>query len=295
MVAYSIPLYLPTLIGIPLGQLYYSILARSSSNWELGNLGVAGNVMAPINSVGGAILASLLSSLPMLSSDREGMLRVVERSLIYTSLIMPALAGWVIVVSEPLITIFYGPSYSLSPLYVTVMALGVMLAPLGSYVWGSYLASIGRTDEIFKAQVIGAILGPPIYIALILSAGVIGYLAAGIIVSAITTTYMLRVATSLGVKANLRDSFRMMTPTILALTASTPTLVAIESSLARWLLAPAVYTATLAIVTPVIVGPETLNSIASTMRKAGFIGALIATMINLDVRVAEKIWGMGRA
>ncbi|MEM4698668.1 MAG: oligosaccharide flippase family protein, partial [Acidilobaceae archaeon] len=34
---YGIPLHLPVVISIPLGQLYYSIMVRVSSDWEIGN------------------------------------------------------------------------------------------------------------------------------------------------------------------------------------------------------------------------------------------------------------------
>lgn len=291
MVRYSIPLHLPAIIGVPLGQFYYSILARVSSNWDLGNLGVAGNVMAPVNSIGGAILASLLSSLPLLIGDKAGLVKAVERAVVYTALVMPALAGGVIVVAEPLITMLYGPSYSLAPLYTSIMALTVMIAPLGSYVWSSYLASLGKTTDILKAQLLGAIVGVPVYVALTLTAGVVGYLASNIIVSVITTLYMLKVAVGTGVNVNLGESLRMAAPTVIALTATIPVLYTIEPAMLRWILAPVVYTATLALVTPVIVGFETLNEMTLTLRKAGFVGALMATVINIDVRVAERIWG----
>jgi hypothetical protein len=34
-----------------------------------------------------------------------------------------------------------------------------------------------------------------------------------------------------------------------------------------------------------------LSEMAVTLRRAGFIGSLIALAINIDVRVAERIWG----
>ena len=291
MLAYSTPLYLPGLLGIPLGQLYYSILARVASNWDLGNLGVAGNLMTVIGSVGGAISTSLLSSFPLLLGDRDGLSRAVEKSIVYTALIMPAMAGGVIVLAEPILLTLYGHSYSMSPLYASLTALGVMLAPLGSYVWGAYMASIGRTDVLLKAGILGALTGIPIYITLTLTTGVIGYIIASILDSLIVTTYLLTVASNNGVHVDLRTTFKMITPTIIALTTATPALLIPEDPLVRWILAPLTYTLTLAIVTPVIAGSEVLSEIAMALGRAGFIGSLIALAISIDVRVAERIWG----
>jgi hypothetical protein len=83
----------------------------------------------------------------------------------------------------------------------------------------------------------------------------------------------------------------MITPTIIALTTATPALLIPEDPLVRWILAPLTYILTLAIVTPVIAGSEMLSEIATALGRAGFIGSLIALAINIDVRVAEKIWG----
>jgi O-antigen/teichoic acid export membrane protein len=292
ILAYSTPLYIPSLLGLPLGQLYYSILARVATNWDLGNLGVAGNLMTVIGSIGGAISTSLLSSFPLLLGDRDGLSRAVEKSIAYTALIMPAMAGGVIVLAEPLLLTLYGHSYGKAPLYASLTALGVMLAPLGSYVWGAYMASIGRTDVLLKAGILGALTGIPIYVSLTLTMGVVGYIVAGILDSLIVTTYLLTVALNQGVRVDLKSTFRMITPTVIALTTATPALLIPEDPLVRWVLAPLTYTLTLAIVTPVITGSEMLSEMAVTLRRAGFIGSLIALAINIDVKVAGKIWGL---
>ena len=293
ILAYSIPLYLPGLLGIPLAQLYYSILVRVSSNWELGNLGVAGNLMTVIGSIGGAISTSLLSSLPLLVGDKDGLSRALEKSILYTALIMPAIAGGVIVLSEPLLLTFYGHSYHIAPLYASIMALSVMLAPLGFYVWGPYMASIGKTTVILKSEFLKAVIGTPLYITLTLALGVIGYLVASIMASAITTIYILRVALGTEVYVDLKSAFKMMTPTVIALTTTTPLLLTLDNILLKWTLSPLTYGTILALVTPVIVGSEMLMEMTSVLRKVGFIGSFIALAINIDIMIAEKIWGVG--
>jgi O-antigen/teichoic acid export membrane protein len=248
--------------------------------------------MTVIGSIGGAISTSLLSSFPLLLGDRDGLSRAVEKSIAYTALIMPAMAGGVIVLAEPLLLTLYGHSYGKAPLYASLTALGVMLAPLGSYVWGAYMASIGRTDVLLKAGILGALTGIPIYVSLTLTMGVVGYIVAGILDSLIVTTYLLTVALNQGVRVDLKSTFRMITPTVIALTTATPALLIPEDPLVRWILAPLIYTLTLAIVTPVITGSEMLSEMAVTLRRAGFIGSLIALAINIDVKVAGKIWGL---
>jgi hypothetical protein len=153
------------------------------------------------------------------------------------------------------------------------------------------MASIGRTDVLLKAGILGALTGIPIYITLTLTTGVIGYIIASILDSLIVTTYLLTAASNNGVHVDLRTTFKMITPTIIALTTATPALLIPEDPLVRWILAPLTYTLTLAIVTPVIAGSEVLSEIAMALGRAGFIGSLIALAISIDVRVAERIWG----
>ncbi|MFN4046128.1 MAG: oligosaccharide flippase family protein [Acidilobaceae archaeon] len=294
LLSYSLPLYLPALIGIPLGQLYYMLMVRVSTNWEIGNLGVANNIMTPVGAVGGAITLTLISSLPTILSRPQDLRDATREGALYTSLIMPALAGGVIVVSQPLIITLYGSEYSMSPVYASITALGIFLAPLGSYVIGPYMASIGATRTLMRIEVLGALISLPTYIILILNMGIIGYIIAGLITSLFKAIYALRIMGEMGVPIDVRENIKMVAPTIIALTTATPFILAPLDIMLKWILAPTIYAGTLALLTPLLVGEEKLALIARRFSKAGILGILIAHLINIDIRIATKIWGLRR-
>ncbi|MDM7275599.1 MAG: oligosaccharide flippase family protein [Thermoprotei archaeon] len=292
LLSYSLPLYFPTLIAIPLSQLYYMLMVRVSSNWEIGNLGVANNIMAPLGAVGGAITASLISSLPMILSSPQDLRVAAREGALYTSLIMPALAGGVIVVSQPLIIILYGGEYSMSPVYTSIMALGIFLAPLGSYIIGPYMASIGATRTLMRVEILGAIVSLPTYVILVLNMGVMGYIVAGLVTGLVKIVYALKIMGDMGVPVGVRENIKMIAPTVIALTTATPLILAPINIIFKWTLTPMVYAGTLALLIPLLVGEERLAMIARTLSKAGILGILIAFFINMDIKVAAKIWGL---
>jgi len=288
---YGIPLHLPVVISIPLGQLYYSIMVRVSSDWEIGNLSVAQNFLAPLNAIGGAIGMSLLSILPSLTSSNE-MSIATSKVIRITSLIMPALACSIIIVSEPLILTLYGPNYTMSPLYTSLLVLVFLYAPLGSLVWGSYFPSIGRTDISLRISLVGTAIGIPVYVTLTILAGVIGYIVSGLLVGLVQSIYALSIARSLGTRVDLKSNTVMLASSILALTSALPIILIVNNLILEFIIAATVYTIVLALTTPIIAGEDTLKEISQAIIKTKLIGPITASLLNVDIKIAMKIWGL---
>ncbi|MCS7107118.1 MAG: oligosaccharide flippase family protein [Acidilobaceae archaeon] len=284
--AYSIPLYLPSLIGAPLGQIYYAFMASVSSNEEVGNLSVAYNFLAPLNALGGALSASVLSVLPSLASqERE---RAVRNVLRLTSLLLPSLSLGLVLLSEPAVKLLYGEKYQLAPLFLSAYLLGYLLTPLGSLLWHSYFASIGKSTVILRASIVQNLIGAPLYLGLTYSAGALGFVVAGILSGALSTLYMLRAA---DISAGIEDNLRAMSPSLLSFTASMPFLFLLDGPLS-WALAASFYALVLSLTVPVLVGEGALRGLDRALSRIWLIGPFLSLLTSVDIWIASKVWGL---
>jgi O-antigen/teichoic acid export membrane protein len=89
---YSIPLYIPGLIGIPLGQLYNILRAIYVTNVEIGNYQVANNLLAPISIAVGSISTALFTTLPQLINEEYKFKEAIDRAFRYIALIVAPIA-----------------------------------------------------------------------------------------------------------------------------------------------------------------------------------------------------------
>lgn len=281
--SFSIPLHLPTVVGWGTHYLLYGLAARVSSDAELGNYGVALAVMMPVNYTLGSIASALLSVLPSLSEDERR--RTILRVMAITSFFAPAASLAVGFGSELIVTLLYGEGYSLSPLYLILLSLTYLLAPLGSLVWSPYFSSIGRSDVVLKASVAQALLGSPLQAALIVTYGLPGHIVGGILSSMVGNLYMLSVARrELGI--SYAPPLRALTPTALAAIASLPFLLGDYPIV----IAPALYAAILLLTSPLL-AEEELAGTARAMRSVRLLSPL-SELIELEMRAIETVWGV---
>ncbi|MEN3000043.1 MAG: oligosaccharide flippase family protein [Acidilobaceae archaeon] len=287
LLLYSVPLYLPYLISAPLVQLYYSFMVSVSSNEEVGNLSVAYNFLAPLNALGSALSASVLSVLPSLAT-REELERIVRNALKLTSLLLPSLSLGLVLLSQPLVALLYGERYQLAPLLLSVYMVGYLLAPLGSLLWQPYFASLGRGTVVLKAYLIQYVLAAPLYLGLTYAAGVLGYVAAGILASALSTLYMLR---SVEISLRMRDNLRAMSPPLLSFTTSLPLPLLLQGP-AGWVLAASLYALVLSLTVPVLAGEDLMRGLNRTFARIGVLGPFLSLLASLDLLIASKVWGI---
>jgi len=98
---FSLPLYIPTILGLPLDQVVSIFLAKYATNAELGNYSVASNLSVPLGIVGGAMATSIYSTLPPLANREDKMREVARKSVIYTSIVVIPIAMGLAVFSKP--------------------------------------------------------------------------------------------------------------------------------------------------------------------------------------------------
>lgn len=282
VLSYSLPLHLPTIIWWGSNNLLYALAARVSSEAELGNYSVALALMMPVNYALGSIASALLSVLPSL--DEEERKRTVVRIISTTSFFAPAMSLSMGFASEFLIAVLYGRGYELSHIYVILLSLTYLLAPLGSLVWTSYFSSIGRSGVVLRASVAQALLGSPIQATLIIAYGLPGHIIGGIVSSMIASLYMLRIALT-DQKISLTLPLRALAPTVLAAVASLPFFLGDYPPV----LAPAVFLAILSLTAPLL-AEEELAGTARALRSVRMLSPL-SELVEVEARAAETLWG----
>ena len=146
MFSYSLPLYVPILLGAPIGQYFNMLIAWFATNEEIGNLRVAQNLLTPLSVVGAGVSTALFSSFPLLLNEDYKLKDAFRKATFYTSIIIPSISLAIAVFSTHLTLLIYGHAYTLAPTYLCLLALGGLLAPLGSYVIEPYPNSV-RGDE----------------------------------------------------------------------------------------------------------------------------------------------------
>ncbi|MCX8195926.1 MAG: oligosaccharide flippase family protein [Acidilobaceae archaeon] len=287
ILAYSLPLYLPSLIAWPLGQVYYGLMVRVSSNEEVGNLSVAYNFLAPINALAASVSLGLFATIPSIT-DRQQVEALIGKAMRTASFLLPAVSLGVALASQPLVYLLYGESYSLASLFLAAYMAGSLLSPLGSPLWSTYYAAVGRSDVVLKASLVQHVVSAPITVALILWGGALGYIVAGHLSGFVSTIYMLL---SSDIKVGLRANALSLSPSLLSFTASLPFLLAFERP-ASWVVPSVVYVALLALTAPLLAGEEVVESAGRHISRLRFLGPLFSQLVSLDIKVAQKVWGI---
>jgi O-antigen/teichoic acid export membrane protein len=193
IIKFSLPLYIPTLLGLPLNQIVNIFLARYATNIELGNYSVASNLLVPLGIVGDSMATSIYSTLPLLVDRGDKLREVVYKSVTYTSIIILPMAMGLIVFSKPLVYLIYSAQYSLAPVYLSLSAFTGLTVVLGSYVIGPYLKSIGETVKIMKISFVNCFIYIPLALLLIPTYRVVGLIVSGVIAGFFSTLYGLYV------------------------------------------------------------------------------------------------------
>ena len=192
LLIYSIPLYLPLLLGIPLRNIVQIVLANYATNTQLGWYSVALNLVIPLNVIGVSLITSMFSTLPMLLDNREKMNRVVVKATLYTSIITLPLAFGLIAFSRPIIYMVYGEEYLPASIYLSILATHGLLAPLGLYILRPYFNSVGATKNSFKMSIVRLSFYLPLGILAIIYTGITGFLVVHVVSDLFSALYGLR-------------------------------------------------------------------------------------------------------
>jgi O-antigen/teichoic acid export membrane protein len=289
IVKFSLPLYMPVVLGLPLNQVISIFLARHATNVELGNYSIASNLLIPLNITGGAMATSIYSTLPLLLGKEDKLREVIYKSTIYTSIVVLPIAMGLIVFSKPLVYIIYGPQYSLAPAYLSLLALTGLTAVLGSYVIEPYLKSVGETTKVMKISLVNYLVYVSLVLLLIPAYKVIGLIVASVIAGFFSTLYGLYIIRKdFGLEIVSRRSIVILGALSLpAITTWLTNFLPLSSIIIKYILGAIVYLFALILILSITIQRHELLELVEMSRNAKLL-SLIVPKILLTILVLSN-------
>ena len=201
---YGFPIYLSTLAAGFVLPVINTVLALTVSNSQIGGYSAANT----FNTLIALFTYPITTALFPLFSQRVDPLGDLgypyQTAVRYTALLVTPVACFIIAFSAPLITAFYGPSYSFGAVYVALFATTGLLAGAGSLAWTGLLNGIGRTRDALWTTAAGSAVSVASGVALVLALGVAGAIVGQVLgggVSLAVGTWVVR--KRLGTELNL--------------------------------------------------------------------------------------------
>jgi O-antigen/teichoic acid export membrane protein len=281
---YSIPLYIPRLLGIPIGQFYNILMAIYVTNTEMGNYQIAGNLLTPISLITGSLSTVLFTTLPQLVNEDYKFRDALNRAARYTAIIISPIAIALALFSKQAVYIVYGPQYGLAPLYLSIMAVSNLLAPFG--VVPMYLNIIGATRTTMALNIVSMLIGLPITWALLVHYGMLGAVIASLINGVLGTVISLIVVRRMyGIVIDVMQVVKYWAPSLIA---GALTYIVMRMMSNMWLalgVGSVIYLASLIVLTALMTNMEDLKNIADISRGINYIGPLVSRALNYLVKI----------
>jgi len=289
---YSIPLYIPGLLGIPIGQFYNILMAIYVTNAEMGNYQIAGNLLMPISLITGSLSTVLFTTLPQLVNEDYKFRDALNRAARYTAIIISPIAIALALFSKQAVYIVYGPQYGLAPLYLSIMAISNLLAPFG--VVPMYLNIIGATRTTMALNIVSMLIGLPITWTLLVHYGMLGAVIASLINGVLGTAISLIVARRMySIVIDIMQVVKYWAPSLIAGALTYPAMRIMSNMWLALGVGSVIYLASLIITNSLMIDVEDLKNLADISRGINYIGSLINHVINYIIMI--KILFLGNS
>jgi O-antigen/teichoic acid export membrane protein len=289
VLGYSLPLYVPGLIGIPLSQFYNILRAVYVTDVEVGNFQIASNLLTPIGIVAGSLSTALFTTLPQLINKDYEFRDAVNKAARYTAMVIAPITIALALFSQQVVYVVYGSQYDLAPLYLSIMAFSGLLAPFG--VVTMYLNIVGATKVTMMLNIIGMAMGLPITWALLVHYGMLGAVVASLISSALSTVVsLIFVEKRYDVSVEVSRVVKYWSPSLVA---SAPAYMAMRAIGDLWLslgVGLAMYLASLVALLAVMTSAEDLLDLADISGGVKYVGPLISRALSVVVKVKAALW-----
>jgi O-antigen/teichoic acid export membrane protein len=179
MLNYGYPLGLSQILFGFLPQFYLFLIAIYCSDLTIGNYQIATKFIVLITFLTTTINATLFPAFSKLDSRKAiEKLKVVFRSSTkYVALLTFPLIAGIVVLSEPLILLFFGESYGLAPTFLSLTVIVNMVGGFGYTTLFPLLMGQGLTRKVLKIYLVELSIGIPSGLVLIPQFGVMGLIA----------------------------------------------------------------------------------------------------------------------
>jgi O-antigen/teichoic acid export membrane protein len=178
MFDYGFPLSIASIIGTFQAQFYNFILPIFVATSLIGNYGTANLFVVLIGFFATPVSTMLFPAFSKLDpqKDHETLGNVFQFSVKYASLLVVPVAGMVMVLAKPGISILF-PKFSSAPLFLSLLAVSYFYAVFGTLSVGNLINSQGQTKFSLKLSLLTFSIGFPMSIVLIYRFGIIGLIA----------------------------------------------------------------------------------------------------------------------
>jgi O-antigen/teichoic acid export membrane protein len=184
IVGYSFPIYLSALLIQSVSQLQGVILSMYVSDADIGNFRASSNFITLLSLLIGPIATALFPAFSKLESDNNELKRFFAITIKYVTLIVVPASTAIIIFSEQLNLIIYGPKYVSAPTYLMLQAPIFLLAGLGYQVLNSLFNGANETKTTLKmcsiTFLIFILLSPPLTMQLSVPGLIIALLASNL-------------------------------------------------------------------------------------------------------------------
>jgi O-antigen/teichoic acid export membrane protein len=174
LIRYGLPIYMSSLIGGGLNQIYSSLMVLYIINTQIGNYSAAGYFAVAVGFVTGPISIAIFPLFSMLSKGDENLGRAYRSAVKYSSLFALPIAGALIGLSSPLIGIIFGDRFPLAAFYLQFYMLSYVYIGLGSVATRNLLNGQRETRINLRCALINLFTGSPLALYLIPNFGIIG-------------------------------------------------------------------------------------------------------------------------
>lgn len=234
LIRFGLPLYLSGLLSVVLQRFQYVMLARIATNAELGNMQAANQFISLITltiAPFSITLFPVFSGLEVRGAWKE-MNKLLNNVLKYMCIFTVQVALMIGAFSHDVVRFIYGRLYVTAPLYLTLMSVGYVYAPL-TVTLTALLSGLGKTKDLLHSSVIQLLTMVPASYFLISIAGPEGYAIALSLTGLPALMYILLVSRKLGVIVSWRPLIKIYMISLSSILIAIPAHYLIENYVIR--------------------------------------------------------------
>ena len=293
MLSYSLPLYFSTLINSMIMQYNNIVQSWFASNFQIGNFKVATNFLSLLTVLTTPISLTLFPAFSKfnIDKDKNELIEFLKYSIKYTSMILMPATIFVMFLSRELVSIIYGSSYTLSPLYLTMYGVGYLYISI-LIVLSSFLNGVGKTKTILWGNILGIIMTIPLTYILGYLYNIIGIIISILIVNlSICIYYAHIVKTKYGMEIDFKTILKIFST---ALVSAIPIIFIknyISNTILTLILCGAIYLSIYLTMIPIakIVDKKDLRRIRTLTRDIKIIYPIIQKTLKYEEIVIGKL------
>lgn len=290
-IKFSLPIYASSLLNLLLSNYQAILLARCSSDIEIGCFRAAVNISTILTVVSTPIIMALFPAFSRLNSRRlkEEISNFLHLSVKYSSLIIIPMAVFLACTSNYFVDVVYGASYILAGEYLTLYSIIHVLIGLGSGIFISLFNGLGETSLTLRVNILSLAIFMTIAPLLAVPYGVKGVIISLLASSLISTLYARDLAVKkLGINLKFFTSAKIYASSaVSAIPALFFTYFTKLPSIINLVLVLAIYTVTYLTVAPVLkaVDEVDLKNLERIFGRIRLLKPVINVLMGYEVRI----------